>query len=202
MEKIVIQEKPDYISYEMIQEVLKKAHEANSEEGLVYATASQSVESLKEKIGDNSNCYVALVNDKLAGTETVSFREIDYWYYKGKVAIIKLLGIGPDFKGKKIGSSLVKACVDKAHDNNYQVIISDSAEHNIALKQLLFKFCFKTVDYCVYSGNNFYSNVYANWAEKCPYSDFYRVLRYNLKRLYIKFTFKSGKVKRFSINRK
>lgn len=67
----------DNITYEEIQKLISKAHCANEEKGLSYATATQSVEKLKSKIGDGV-CFVAIDNNKLIGTATVCLKEINY----------------------------------------------------------------------------------------------------------------------------
>lgn len=182
MAEVLIREKDDSISFEAIQELLGAAHKSNIEKGLVYATANQTPEKLKSKIGEGGVCFVALVEGALAGTITVSFRKLEYWYHSGDVAIVKLLGVNPEFKGLGIAPRLVSKCIETAQDRGVKVLVSDSAEDNVIVRNILHKQGFLTVDYCKYAANNFYSNVYAKWINGCPYGDFYRKLRYRLKR--------------------
>lgn len=82
---IRIVKKPDYITYEQIQECLDKAHEVNAKKGLNYATQGQSVEKLIEKLKD-SVTYVALTPDnEVVATASVLFRKINYWYHNGDI---------------------------------------------------------------------------------------------------------------------
>ena len=194
--KIEILPKPDYVSYENLQSLLNKAHECNKKKGLVYATACQSVEKLKEKIGDGV-CLVALCDGKLAGTATITFRNLHYWYHNGPVATLKLLGVAPEYKGMHLGSLLLKKRIEIARNRGINVIVTDSAEQNIIVRNSCLKRNFRKVDYCVYPGNNFYTVGYAKWIGRCPHSKFSCWLHFNLKKLYIRLKYKPGKIHRF-----
>ena len=192
MTEVVIIEKSPNVSYEEIQKLLHDAHQSNVKNNLIYATANQSVEKLKEKIGDGV-CLVALYDGHLAGTVTMSFRELSYWYFSGEVAIIKLLGVSPEYKGKNISSLLVKECIKIASERKLRIIVSDSAEKNTIIKNLYYKHGFLRVDVCKYAANNFYSAVYAKWInEKAP-NKLYCKLRYYLKKIFIMTKFRNPK---------
>lgn len=85
----------------------------------------------------------AILDGKIAGTATIGYRTLKYWYSNGeKCAIIKCLGVLPQYKRQKIASELFLKCIELAKDNNCKIIITDSAEKNIALKKLCYKFDF------------------------------------------------------------
>ena len=111
-----IVEKPEFISFKAVQETIRVAHESNTEKGLLYATASQSVDTLKKKIGDGV-CYVALdrATGSVVGTVTLGIRPLHYWYVNEIVAIIKLLAVHPDYKGGGISKALVDHCIFAAY---------------------------------------------------------------------------------------
>lgn len=82
---IRIMPKPDFVTYEQIQECLNKAHQVNSIKGLVYATAHQTVEDLKAKLKD-AVTYVALNSEnQVVTTASVQFRKISHWYHNGDI---------------------------------------------------------------------------------------------------------------------
>lgn len=189
--------RPIDISFNDIQKLLSEAHKTNREKNLIYATEIQSVETLQGKITKDSVCYVALQNQELVGTMTVSFRTLNYWYHTGEVAIIKLVGVLPKLRGKGVASTLLKKCISVAWEKGVKVIVMDSAEKNLSLKALALNHGFNIVDYCVYEGNNFYTTVYALWQSSCPYHSVYRWFKYTLKRIYIRVFFRTGKVSRF-----
>ncbi len=184
--QISILKKDDSVSYESIQSLLTLSHAENIKHGLVYATASQSVDTLKKKIGDGQ-CFVAKNSDgAVVGTCTVEKRTICYWYVGGKeqpVLLVKLLAVHPDYKGYQIGKRLLQACIDYAKEHNDSLMVIDSAEQNIALRNLVSRFNFYAVDCCKYPANNFISTVYAKWLNgDCPWSEREREQKYQLHR--------------------
>lgn len=185
MDAVRILEKPQEVSYEQIQTLLKHAHEANAAKGLLYVTANQSVEELIAKIG-NGTCYVAMVRengeDVLAGTATVCPIRLNYWYYSGDVVLIKLLGVDPKYKGHGISTLLIEQCLAYAREKKVEVVVSDSAEENHILYNLLKKFDFELVDYCKYPQNNFVSAVYAYFLHGHPWDDVQRMEMLQKKR--------------------
>lgn len=198
MQNYRIIEKPDFISFEQIQALLARSHSTNATKNLHYATATQTTETLIKKI-QGGVCYVALLegSDQLIGTVSVTQIQQNYWYNHGPAALVKLMGVDPDFRGMHISDKLLNACMDWAKAQGIPVMVTDSAEQNTAIRHLFTKHGFHTVDYCLYAANNFYSNVYAYWFEGCPYSAPVRNARYQWKRLKIRFQYKPGKIKRF-----
>lgn len=177
---IEIQKLESQFSYQEVQNLLQLAHQSNEEKGLIYATAHQSVDKLREKIGDGT-CYVAVDTQTgaLVGTISICEKKIAYWYYEGLTYLMKMAGIHPSYKGKGIGSLLVQKCIDQARAEHISVIIGDSAEENHALRALLTKFDFVTVDCVKYKSNSFISSVYARWVDgECPWTSQERDTRY------------------------
>lgn len=150
----------DVVSLEDIQKLISKAHSDNIKNGLFYATATQTIEKLRQKIG-NGVCFIAEENGKLIGTATICAKTINYWYYNGTIALIKLVAVDPDSKHTKIGTRLIEACIHEARENKIKVVVTDSAEENIIFGKLASRCGFKVIDYCKYKANNFISTVYA-----------------------------------------
>lgn len=199
MSEVRFMVKPEYVTYEMIQALLTKAHRTNSEKGMKFATETQSVDTLKKKIeSDNGVCYVAMIDDQLVGTMTIAYRKLHYWYHQGDVAIIKLTGVDPACRGKGIAKQLSDRALEDIKKKGIKVIVTDSAENNIPIRNWALSDHFRITDYCLYKGNNFYTNVYVKWLDGCPYSDWYRKLRYGLKKAYIRIMYKPGKINRFT----
>ncbi|MBO4367601.1 MAG: GNAT family N-acetyltransferase [Clostridia bacterium] len=181
----MIREKDESVSYESIQELLHLAHEKNKANGLVYATADQTVAKLIEKISSGV-CFIAVTNDgtdeMLVGTCTLEQRTLKYWYIENKeepLLLLKLVGIHPDWSGKGIGKALIGHCVDFARKNHYKMIVTDSAEENSAFRRLMSGAGFVIVDCVKYASNNFISAVYAKWIfEECPWPENIRAERY------------------------
>lgn len=155
----------DVVSLDDIQKLISNAHSYNIKNGLIYATATQTIEKLRQKIGDGV-CFIAEENGKLIGTATVCSKEINYWYYSGKVSLIKLVAVDSDSKHSRIGTRLIEACIRQAVENEVKVVVTDSAEENIIFKKLAKRCGFKVIDYCKYKANNFISTVYALFIDR------------------------------------
>lgn len=179
---IRIVKKPDYITYEQIQECLDKAHEVNAKKGLNYATKGQSMEKLVEKL-KNAVTYVALTPDnKVVATASVQFRKINHWYHNGDIGLLKLIGVLPEYSGFKLATLLLFLLRLEGQSRYIEVMVSDSAEANLAIRNLYLHNGFKIVDCCKYPNNNFISVVYAYWFHGCPYSHFKRWWKFNAHR--------------------
>lgn len=179
---IRILKKPDYITFEQIQECLDKAHQVNAAKGLVYATQGQTVEKLIEKL-KNAVTYVALTPDnKVVATASVQFRKINYWYHNGNIGLLKLIGVHPEYSGLKLAQLLLQLRRFEAQSRKIEVLVTDSAEKNLAIRNLYLHNGFEIVDCCKYPENNFVSVVYAYWFHGCPHSQLKRWLKYNMHR--------------------
>ena len=153
---IRIVKKPDYITYEQIQECLDKAHEVNAKKGLNYATQGQSVEKLVEKL-KNAVTYVALTpENKVVATASVQFRKINHWYHNGDIGLLKLIGVLPEYSGFKLATLLLMQMHLEVQSRKVEVMVSDSAEANIAIRKLYLHNGFKIVDCCKYTEKQFH----------------------------------------------
>jgi ribosomal protein S18 acetylase RimI-like enzyme len=199
MKSYRITEKPDFISYDQIQALLTRSHQTNAEKNLLYATASQTTEQFVRKI-QGGVCFVALLDgtDQLIGTVSVTPIRQNYWYHHGPAALVKLMGVDPDFRGMRISSALLEKSMEYARQQGFSVMVTDSAEENTAIRHLFTGHGFHIVDYCLYAANNFYTTVYAYWQDGCPHSRFRRFIRYQAKRARIRIQYKPGKISRFS----
>ena len=196
--KCIIVPKTHFVSYSQIQALLTKAHQTNIKNNLIYATANQSVDTLRVKL-TNSLCCIALnSSNEIVATGSIQFRSIDHWYHKGSIGLIKLLAVDPQYRKLNLLNRIVDKIVQYSLEKGIKVLVTDSAEQNIAIKHTFLNFGFKTVDNCLYSANNFYSNVYAKWLDgKCPWSNFYIKVRYYLRRYFNHIKYKPGKIERF-----
>lgn len=179
--KVIIREKDSGISLETLQRLLTEAHVVNETNGLKYATAHQTLEKLSQKL-KGSTTFVAFAGKQLVGTMTIQIRGIAHWYHKGEVGLIKLVAVHPDFAGEHIASRLLRKCMDFAEYNHVSVLVTDSAERNVALRRLVCKYGFVQVDCCKYKENNFISSVYAYWKNGCRYNKIELILRYHFKK--------------------
>lgn len=173
----------DDAQFNNVLEIIKEAHKSNISNGLIYATANLELSELikRAKIYDGIT-LLAFLDDMIIGTTTVCFRELNYWYHSGQVATIKLVAVDPNFKGYGVADKLIKECISRAKERNINVIVSDTAEKNIAMKKIFLQNNFVIADFCKYDANNFYSQVYVKWINGCPYDNETININYSRKR--------------------
>ncbi len=197
--KIQIEEKDDSISYEIIHQVLEKAHQKHKENGFVLKTSKLSGEELKKRIGENGKCFVALHDGKVVGTLSVRLVKRNTWYAKGIIPDYILAGILPEYQGKHINTMLSNKAFDYSKNNGFDRIELDTAEKNKQAIKVYQHLGFRLVDFKAFSGADHYSVVMIKNFYKFPYSKVYYSLRFLIKKYYIKLRYKIGGKKRFRI---
>ena len=195
---IRVMEKPDWISYDQIHDLLYQAHESNREKGFDVKTAHMTGEELEKHIGETGKCFVALDGDKLVGTTSYRILDRDYWCAKGKVVDRVLAGVSPDYKGKHISSMLFSKIVEIAKLEGYQYIESRTAEENEIVQKINIKDGYRYIDF-LSTKTDHYTVVMLQWLNECPYSKWRTNLHFKWRRMLIKLRYKRGRIKRFGI---
>ena len=202
--KITVIEKPEEISFDQIHEVLWAANQRNRDDGFYLSTASMPGEKLKERIGDDGKCFVALAataeeDPEIVGTISVRFFNSRRWYAKGRIADYMLAGVIPSWQGKHINSMLAEKVFEAAREAGCKVIELDTAVTNKHAIAVYKHQGFRLVSFKANPGGDHYSVIMARWLDKCPYSQARCRLRYMLKKCMITLRYKPDKKKRFGI---
>ena len=177
---IVIMEKPDYISFKDISDVLQKAHEQHRKNGIIMRVPHLSPDELEKWLGDEGKCFVALDGDKLVGTGSFIVRKLDRWYYKGKAIELTLLGILPEYQGRHIYTMIKNTREEAIKKSGYRVVYWDTAVGNTRRLQIAETEGYNVVDY-FWTGNH-YAFGMMKWLDECPFPPWYRKLRFQMKR--------------------
>lgn len=163
IEKLQIIEKPDYISWEEITELLHAAFKERKDQGLSYLATRQSVETTKQRVADGI-CLVALYDNKLVGTVTLQINKIidqkRKWYHESSYAYSKQLAVLPEFKGKGIGKALQNARLQICFDNNVDALIFDTSHKAESLISRFLWLGAQKIDFISHSTTNYYSIVF------------------------------------------
>ena len=199
MRQITIAEKTDEISYEQIHQVLRRAHQVNKGSGFSMATADLSGEQIRQRIGSDGKCWVALDGDKVVGTLSIRMLKRNTWYAKGKVPDYMLAGVLPDYQGMHINSMLAETAFKYCREMGYPLMELDTAEQNQHAVEVYRHQGFHLVGYKATKNADHYSVVMAKWLREQPYSETYCRIRYELKKLYIRIRYQVGGAKRFRI---
>ena len=197
MGNIIIIEKPDYISFETIKDILHEAHSVNFQRGIVMHTTELNAEELQAYLGDEGKCFVALDGNKVVGTASLRIRERNTWYIHGRFVDEVLVGVLPEYSGKHIYSMLYHEIESFAKSNGFSMIIFNTASGNKRKQKASIKNGFQYVSYFVAADNDHYSVVMAKWLESCPYSKLSIWCRYQRKKFQVILRYKPGKINRF-----
>ena len=128
---IVIQQKPESVSWDVIRDIVYKAHESNRNKGVDIQNAHLSSEQLKESLGADGVCFVALDGNKVVATSSVAFHTLNRWFARGqKVGYGTLSAVLPEYKGQHLFSKLEQMRVAYAKDKGCTGFYVKTAEGN------------------------------------------------------------------------
>ncbi len=195
--KITYCEKPEWISYDDIHDVLWDANTANREDGFVLSTSKMNGEQLKNRIGSDGHCFVALSDGNVIGTLSIRYIKRNSWFAKGKVADYMLAGVKQEFQGYHVNSTLSKMAFDKAREDGCSVMELDTAETNTHAIAVYKHFGFRLVDYKANPGGDHYSVIMIKWLDGSPYPEIYCTIRYLIKKIYVRIRYRANREKRF-----
>ncbi len=196
MDEIRVMEKPEWISWDDIHELLFAAHKKNIAKGFTMTSALASGEELQKKLGDKGKCFVAFCGDKLVGTTSVSFFTGHSWYNKGKlVAHSMLSGILPKFQGIGITDDLNKLRDAYIHEMGVKMIHADTAENNKIVRMNAKRNGFIEVSYYAPQSDH-YSVNFVKWFEGCPFSESVLEKKCKWSEKLTKLQYKPGKIER------
>ncbi len=196
MEEIKIVEKPEWVSWDDIHELLLQAHKKNYDKGIILGYTQMPGSKIKEKLGDEGQCWVAMDGDKIVGTTSVTYFQGTSWWNKGKkVAHGCFTGILREYQGIGIMEELnaKKYEHEKAHGADMNE--GDTAENNITVLKVFGKEGYKVVSYYA-PPTNHYSVRIVKWLNGCPFSDKYINRRFRIAKILTKLQFKPGRVQR------
>lgn len=196
MDEIKVMEKPDWISWDAIHELLFAAHKKNREKGITMTTALASGEELQKKLGDKGKCFVALCGDKLIGTTSVKFYIGHSWYDRGQLVAHRMLtGLLPKYQGLGIIEELDQMCKDYILEMKAKILHGDTAEDNKIVRINAKKGGCVEVGYYAPKSDH-YSVHFVKWYEGCPFSEDYIRRKCRWSEKLTKLQYKPGKIER------
>ena len=172
-----IVEKPLNVSWEVIHDILQVAHCDKNKEGGVQITARYSGVELKEKVG-KGKCFVALLDDKVVGTCSVSIREREFWFGKGCMAYYMFDAVLPSYQGYGIYSKLEEARDKYIISKEINLIYTYTSYHNKKMHKIKKHAGFRLVGFFASQKTDYYSVILAKWIGGCPFPKWYCHFRY------------------------
>lgn len=198
---IQIIEKPDWISWDEIHEVLWKAHEQNRQKGIIMSYPSLTGEEIRVKIGENGKIFLAIDGNQVVGTLALIMRIGKLWYDSGEYGYLCFGAVLPEYSGKGIYRLLYQHAECTAKQMGLQVLTKDTNEKNARMLKITKQEGYHFVQLKAYKDH--FNIVCAKWSGECPYSLWYIKMRYLISVLKTKLKYRmdpqKGKTKRFSI---
>lgn len=198
---IQILEKPDWVSWDDIHDVLWNAHKENRQKGINMHLPTLSGEELRKFIEGRGRLFVAMDGEKVVGTLGFVVKEGNKWYNRGRYSYSCLGAVLPEHGGKGVIRALGDKVREAELESGVDVLTSNTNEKNARIQKVLAQRGWVLVGY--QACKDHYDKVYAKWLHKRPYPLWYIRFRALLSELYVKTRFKmvpgKGKVKRFGI---
>ena len=193
--------KPDWITWDDVQECQRRAHEKNNKKGFQMQVQTITGDDLKNGVGDG-HCFVALDGDKVVGTASLIFLKSKiHWWTRSTVAFTCFDGVLPEYWGTDVFIGLDAIRNKYIEDSGVRIRQCNTSEKNKAVIQLCKKGGYKLVQYSATGrGASYYSVIMCKWDDGCPYSDSFCSFMFKASKIVIKAIWKPGYIFRFWFN--
>lgn len=204
MSEIEFMVKPDWISWDEVQECQRRAHEAtNNSKGLHMTVQDISGEELRQYLeGGNGVCFIALDGKKVVGVFGLFFFVGNRWWnWKKKVAYNCMDSVLPEYQGTDVYLNLYELRMEYIKKSGAEMIQSNTAENNKVVLRMSKMRKGKIVQFSATGrGANYYSVIMVKWLNGCPYSDRFINFMFRLSKIVVKTIWKPGYKFRFWFN--
>lgn len=204
MSDIQFMVKPDWVSWDEVQNCQRKAHEyTNNTKGLHMKVQDFTGEELKQFFESrNGICFVALDGKNVVGVYGLTFFKGNRWWSWGKkVAYTCMDGILPEYQGTDVFFGLGDLRMKYIEESGADIIQNNTAENNMRIRKITKIKKYKTVQFSATGkGADYYSVIMAKWLNGCPFSDRFINFMFNLSKVFIKTIWKPGYRFRFWFN--
>ena len=195
---IIIIEKPEWVSWVEIHDVLSIAHADNRSKGIVMRKPTLSGVEIEKELGENGKMFVALDDKKIVGTGAIIAKEGASWYNRGTYGYLCFASVLPNYAGQGIYKLLLHERERCARDMGFETICFDTHEKNKHIIEINKKFGYSPISIKVCKDH--FNIIFVKWLKKSPHSPFYCRIRYLLIVLFTRMRFRvdrrSGLMKR------
>lgn len=168
---IQIIEKPDWVSWDEIHDVIWKSHEDNRKKGIVMRFPSLSGEEIKYRLfKGNGKMFVALDGKRVIGTEAIMIKKTKLWCGKGDYSYLCFASVLPEYAGHGIYRQLYIVLERESQKKGLTRILFDTNEKNVRVVDIHLRHGYRRVAYKKY--DNHFNILFVKWLEGCPYSVF------------------------------
>ncbi len=202
MEDVRVMEKPDWISWDEIQQCIHDAQLTNVKNGFDMYFGHMTGEELQKSVGDGY-CFVALNdNNRVVGTLSYCVTKINFWFHKGNAGFFCYEGILPEYRASNAFFDLHRMAEEKGRSLGLDVTWGSTSEKNKKIIKINELQGWKKVQYSA-SGNGvgYYSVIMAHWDKGCPYKEGFIKFMFGLSKKVVRILYKPGKTFRFSLKK-
>lgn len=197
--KILLQEKPDWVSWDDIHNVLWKAHAMNREKGINMVFPALPGDKIREMIeGESGKMFVAVDNNTVVGTGALIKKKYNLWCGKGEYGYLCFASVLPNYSSMGIYKQLREYREREACKMGIDKVLFETHEGNDRMLRINSRDDYKMVDFKVTSTDH-YNVLMVKWLDGCPYSDLYVKWQFLIRKWYRRLRYKPGRVKRYGI---
>lgn len=166
---IQIMEKPEWVSWDDVHNVLWASHKDNRVKGINMRKPGLPGVEIQKEVEPNGKMLVAIDQDHLVGTAAIIFKEGNNWYHKGRYGYLCYASLLQDYQGKGLYGQLMKQREMLAKEANVDLLCFDTHCKNRNVIELNSKKGFYPVAIKVCSDH--FNVIMAKWLNGCPYSN-------------------------------
>lgn len=131
MGSVRVLQKPEMVSYDDIHDIIVSAH-ASLDNGITLNSTKLTGSDLSRIIGHSGICLVAYLDNRLAGTASICWEQIDRWGYHEIFGTVRFLAVEPWARGKGIGTALMREVISICSAQNRKSILSTVYNNKVA----------------------------------------------------------------------
>ena len=167
---IDIIEKPEWISWDEIHDVLIRAHKPNRDRGIVMRKPTLLGDEIAKEIENGKGTMlVAMDGTSVIGTAAILIRNSSTWYNKGEYGYLCFASVLPEYAGKGVYRELCKEREKIAKGKGLKGLLFDTHHKNKHVIRINERNGYKRVGAKLFTDH--WNVVLFKWTEGCPFSD-------------------------------
>ena len=194
MAQVEIVPKPDWVSWEDVQQCLMQAHDDIRAQGIAMAHHRWPTEKIQRYMEDGGILFVALDGEKLVGTAGLGKQNLRFWYEIGKCGNVCFDCVLPEYAGQGIFRMLDAERERYAREQGYDILLFDTHSRNERRLRIARAAGYRKVRYFRAFSKDHFNVIMVKWLGACPFSGATIRVRYLLSKLLTRIQYRpSGK---------
>ena len=194
---VQVVEKPEWVSWDEIHNVLYEAHAENRAKGIIMRKPTLPGEEIKKEIGEKGVMLVAMDGKEVVGTAALLEKEGKTWYNKGNYGYLCFDSILPAYCGRGIYKLLCEKREEIAREKGLDKLSFDTHLRNFHVIEINRSQGFLPVSIKVLPDH--WNAIFFKWMNGCPFPEKLIERKFKLSKLLTIIRFKQGSVERSRI---